>query len=143
MSIMNQDAAAAVEELEARFRIDHEQRRRLQAQDEERLQQAVSACKSDLAACQEEIEGKELALRGVEAKYIEELRVRKDALQAACKRETDLKRKHEAEIQQLSHRISRLKRLKPSDEDFPVCFVRFFHHHPQSQILAPFQTEGI
>lgn len=123
---MDQDASAAVEELEARFRIDHEQRRHLQAQEEERLRQAINTYERNRTAHQEEIKGKELALQELEAKYNEGM----EAWQTALQRETDCKRKHEEEVQQLNRRISRLKRLKPSNEDFLVRRVLFFHHRP-------------
>lgn len=135
---MDQDASAAVEELEARFRLDHEQRSRLQAQDEERLQQATSTYERNRVANQEEIKQKELVLQELEAKYNEGL----EAWQTALQRDTDCKRKHEAEVQQLNRRISRLKRLKTSNEEFLVRLLLFFHHQPQSRITAPFQTKG-
>lgn len=117
---MDQDASSEVEELEANYRLLDEKRRGLQAKKEERLQQAISIYETDQAAGQEDIKKKELELQELEAKYNEELRVKREALQIALQREATRKRKHEAEVESLQHRISRFKRLKQSNVDLQV-----------------------
>lgn len=117
---MNQDASSEMEELAAGYRLLNERCRRLQAQKEEHLQQAISTYETDRAAGQDEIKKKELALQELEAEYKEELRVKKEALQTALQREVTRKRKHDAEVQDINQQLTDLKRLKQSNLELSV-----------------------
>lgn len=103
-----------MEELKAEFRLLYEKRRRLQAREEERLQQAIKIYENDRENDQKDIADKQLALQEFEANYNEELRIKRDALQTALQRDATRKRKHEAEVEQLNRSISGLKRMKPN-----------------------------
>lgn len=112
---MDQDASSEIEDLAASYRLLDEQCRRLQAQKEEHLQQAISTYETDRAAGQDDIKKKELEVHELEAKYNEDLRVKREALQTALQREANRKRKHDAEIQHLNQQLTGLKRLKQSN----------------------------
>ncbi|KAG6363621.1 hypothetical protein INS49_008722 [Diaporthe citri] len=117
---MSQDASSEMEDLEAEFRLLNERCRRLQAQKEGHLQQAISTYETDRAAGQDDIKKKELALHELEAKYNEELRVKREALQTALQREVTRKRKHDAEVQHLNQQLTGLKRLKQGNLELSV-----------------------
>lgn len=117
---MDQDASAEMDELEAGYRLLDEKRRRLQAEKEERLQQLIRTYEIDRKAGQKDIDKKELALKELEAKYNEELRIKKEALRTALQRDSDRKRKHDAEVEHVNQLISGLKRLKHSNLELPV-----------------------
>lgn len=117
---MNQDASSEMEDLVAGYRLLDEKRRRLEAQQEEHLQQAISTYETDRAAGQDDIKKKELALHELEARYNEELRVKREALQTALQREATRKRKYDAEVQYLNQQLSGLKRLKQGNLELSV-----------------------
>lgn len=117
---MDENALSEMEELKAEFRLLDEKRRRLQAQEEERLQQAIEIYENDRENDQKDTANKKLALQELEAKYNEELRITRDALQTALRRDATRKRKHEAEVEQLNQSISGLKRMKPSNVEISV-----------------------
>lgn len=117
---MNQDASSEVEDLAAKYRLLDEQRRNIQAQKERNLQQAISTYETDRAAGQDDIKKKELEVHELEAKYKEELRVKREALQTALQQEATRKRKHDAEIQYLNQELTNLKRLKQSNSESSV-----------------------
>lgn len=133
---MNQDASSKMEDLVAGYRLLNEKCRRLEAEQEEHLQQAISTYETDRAAGQDDIKKKELALHELEARYNEELRVKREALQTALQREATRKRKHDAEVQYLNHQLSDLKRLKQgnlelSHPEFPPSSLPTSHSGPK------------
>lgn len=123
---MDQDASSEMQDLETDYRLLNERRHRLQARREERLQQVISIYETDQAADQDSIKRKQLELHDLETKYNEELRVKREALEIALQREATRKRKHEAEVQNLQHQISGLKRLKQSNVYLQVRLVSFW-----------------
>lgn len=121
-----------MEELKAAFRLLNEQRRRVQAEKEKCLQQAIKTYEKDRENGQKDIANKKLALQKSEAKCNEDRNALRDAVQHAATR----KREHEAEVEQLNQDISAVKRMKPSSEGLPVRLVF-------SSVKAPFTSSTI
>lgn len=137
---MDQDASSDVEDLAARYRLLDEQCRHIQAQKEQHLQQAISTYETDRAAGQDDIKKKELDVHELEAKYNEELRVKKQALQTALQREATRKRKHDAEVQYLNQQLTDLKRLKQSNSEPSVRPIHSGLARGQLLLLRPRMT---
>ncbi|KAL1846971.1 hypothetical protein Daus18300_014101 [Diaporthe australafricana] len=111
---MDQAASSEVEELEANYRLLDEKRRRLEAQKEQSLQQAIDAYESGQTTDQEEINRTELELNEFKA----ELRSKEEAVHVAYQHKATRKRKHEVELQQLKQELSTIKRLNQSNTGF-------------------------
>ncbi|KAI7783335.1 hypothetical protein LA080_011894 [Diaporthe eres] len=142
---MNQDASSEMEDLAAEYRLLDERRRRLEAQQEEHLQQATSTYETDRAAGQDDIKKKELALHELEARYNEELRVKREALQTALQCEATRKRKYDAEVQYLNQQLSGLKRLKQGNLELSRSLVEpvlQFGSTPETQTGASLVTDS-
>lgn len=122
---MDQDASAEMEVLAAGYRLLDEKRHRLRAQKEDHLKQLIQTYVIDQENDQNDIKNKELALREFEAKYHEELRIRREALQTALQRPATRKRKHEADVQKLNQDLLDIKRLKHSNASPQVSPVSF------------------
>lgn len=120
---MDHDASAEIDELAAEYRLLDEKRRRLQAEKKNQLRQLVQNYEIERKAYQKDIKKKELALHELEAKYNEKLRIKRKSFQTDLQRGVNLKRKHEAEIENVNQFISSLKRLKKSNVELPVCPV--------------------
>lgn len=117
---MNQDVSSEMEELKAELRLLDEKRRRLQDQEEKRLQQVIRVYEKDREIYQKDIANKELAIQELEAKYNEEMRIKRKALQDAVQHGATRKREHKAEVEQLNQSILAFKRIKASSEELPV-----------------------
>lgn len=103
-----------MEDLETRFRLLNEaarefdkQRQHAQVQEEEHLKQSVKAYEIERDTLQKDIDQKEQALH----KSKEALATRKRA--------------HEAEVETINQKISKIKRFKQSNEGTPVSAAPF------------------